>query len=246
MSVFLYNDCDKIDISNNGDDKMIYAMSDLHGCYDKYEKMIERINFSKNDTLYILGDVVDRGKDGIKILFDMMKRKNIIPILGNHDFTAFLVLKYIHSEKKPDWWNQIRADWLSDGGTLTENAFIELEKNRQKAVLDYIVNFSIYETVKINGNTFVLTHAGIDNFEKDKSLDEYELYDFISGRMDYNKVYSDDFYLVSGHTPTGLIDKACDGKIYRKNNHIAIDCGAFFERPLGCICFDTMEELYVE
>ena len=64
--------------------------------------------------------------------------------------------------------------------------------------------------------------------------------------MDYNKVYSDDFYLVSGHTPTGLIDKVYDGKIYRKNNHIAIDCGAFFERPLGCICLDTMEEFYVK
>ena len=28
---------------------MIYAMSDLHGCYDKYIKMLEKINFSKRD-----------------------------------------------------------------------------------------------------------------------------------------------------------------------------------------------------
>ena len=34
---------------------MIYAMSDLHGCYDKYINMLEKINFSNNDTLYILG-----------------------------------------------------------------------------------------------------------------------------------------------------------------------------------------------
>ena len=49
---------------------MIYAMSDLHGCYDKYTKMLEKINFSDNDTLYILGDIVDRGPDGIKIWQD--------------------------------------------------------------------------------------------------------------------------------------------------------------------------------
>lgn len=38
---------------------MIYAMSDLHGCYDKYIKMLEKINFGDNDTLYILGDIVE-------------------------------------------------------------------------------------------------------------------------------------------------------------------------------------------
>ena len=40
---------------------MIYAVSDLHGCYDKYRNMLEKIHFSETDTLYILGDVVDRG-----------------------------------------------------------------------------------------------------------------------------------------------------------------------------------------
>ncbi len=246
MSVFLYISYDKINISNDGDDEMIYAMSDLHGCFDKYKKMIEKINLCENDTLYILGDVVDRGKDGIKILLDMMKRKNVIPILGNHDYTAYSVLKYTYKENKPNWLEDVRKDWISDGGAPTEEAFMGLGKDEQEAILDYIVNFSIYETVEIGENTFVLTHAGIDNFKKEKELHEYELYDFITGRMNYNKVYSDDFYLVSGHTPTGLIDKAYDRKIFRKNNHIAIDCGAVFERPLGCICLDTMEEFYVK
>ena len=61
---------------------MIYAMSDLHGCYDLYIKMLDKINFSDEDTLYILGDVTDRGEDGIKILQDMMKRKNGGVIIG--------------------------------------------------------------------------------------------------------------------------------------------------------------------
>ena len=42
-----------------------------------------------------------------------------------------------------------------------------------------------------------------------------------------------------------LIDENFSGKIWKRNNHIAVDCGAGFGKPLGCICLDTMEEFYV-
>ena len=67
---------------------LIYVMADLHGCYDKYVKMLEKINFSSNDALYILGDIIDRGEDGIKILHDVMGRKNIFPILDFFDVST--------------------------------------------------------------------------------------------------------------------------------------------------------------
>jgi len=224
----------------------VYAMSDLHGCYDKYKKMLDKINLGENDTLYILGDVVDRGKDGIKILLDMMKRKNVIPFLGNHDYTAFSVLKFASKETKPQWWEEVRADWIADGGEATEKAFMVLSENEQKSILDYILDFRIYENIEVGNTTFLLSHAGINNFEKDKELHEYEMYDFISGQMDYSKVYNEDFFLVSGHTPTALINKSYAGRIYKRNQHIVIDCGAVYGYPLGCICLDTMVEFYVE
>ena len=34
-------------------------MSDLHGMYDEYLKMLEKIGFGEDDTLYILGDIID-------------------------------------------------------------------------------------------------------------------------------------------------------------------------------------------
>ncbi len=49
---------------------MIYVMSDIHGEYDKYIKMLELINFSDEDELYILGDIVDRGKEPVKVLLE--------------------------------------------------------------------------------------------------------------------------------------------------------------------------------
>ena len=43
-----------------------------------------------------------------------------------------------------------------------------------------------------------------------------------------------------------FIDPEYDGKIYIKNNHIAIDCGAVFGRILGCFCLNDFKEYYVE
>ncbi len=78
-----------------------------------------------------------------------------------------------------------------------------------------------------------------------QNLDLCQFNDFIIGKIEYDKIYFEDKFFVSGHTPTELIDKAYKGRIYRKNNHIAIDCSAAFGNPLGCICLDTFEEFYV-
>lgn len=43
-------------------------MSDIHGNYKKFRLMLERIDFKEEDTLYILGDVIDRGTKGLSIL----------------------------------------------------------------------------------------------------------------------------------------------------------------------------------
>lgn len=83
--------------------------------------------------------------------------------------------------------------------------------------------------------------------EKEKMLrsDRCRITDFIIGEPDYEKVYFKDTVLVTGHTPTGFIDPDYKGRIWKGNNHIATDCGAVFGNPLGCICLDTMEEIYV-
>ena len=49
---------------------MIYAMSDIHGQYEQFLTLLEQIGIRKEDTLYILGDVVDRGPEPMKILKD--------------------------------------------------------------------------------------------------------------------------------------------------------------------------------
>ena len=60
-------------------------------------------------------------------------------------------------------------------------------------------------------------------------------------KTDYDRVYDPARYLLTGHIPTFTIDPACDGKIYRKNGHIAIDCGVCHGKALGCIRLDDMK-----
>ena len=62
-----------------------YCISDIHGEYDRYIKMLETINFTDDDFLYILGDAIDRGPDSIAVITDIMSRKNVQMLLGNHE-----------------------------------------------------------------------------------------------------------------------------------------------------------------
>ena len=51
---------------------MIYVMSDIHGQKRRFDSVMEQINLQPEDTLYILGDVIDRNPDGIRILRQIM------------------------------------------------------------------------------------------------------------------------------------------------------------------------------
>ena len=42
-------------------------MSDLHGCKHEFDEMLKQIEFSEYDTVYILGDIGDRGKESIPV-----------------------------------------------------------------------------------------------------------------------------------------------------------------------------------
>ena len=64
-----------------------YTISDLHGYpVDKFKALLDKANFSDTDTLYILGDVIDRNGDGgVSLLRYIMAQPNFGFILGNHE-----------------------------------------------------------------------------------------------------------------------------------------------------------------
>lgn len=231
---------------------MIYVMSDLHGCYEKYNKMLSLVDLKENDTLYILGDIVDRGPDGIKILLDLIYRKNVVALRGNHDHKAGIMLNRLMKPKdsiaRKQFEKQFRS-WISDGGQPTYESFLRLEEEEQVIILNYIMAMPFYRKADVAGCQYLLAHT-VPEKEKMPVMPELCSWcsgrDYILGEPDYDEVYFDDVTIVTGHTPTALIDKNFAGKIWKGNSHIAVDCGAVYGNPLGCICLDTMKEFYVE
>ena len=81
----------------------IYVMSDIHGQGALFHEMLDQIQFSDEDTLYILGDVIDRGPDGIALLKEIKDKKNIHMLLGNHESMMLQCYQSRPSGFEPQW-----------------------------------------------------------------------------------------------------------------------------------------------
>ena len=234
---------------------LTYVMSDLHGEYDKYKKMLEEINFGDDDILYILGDVVDRGKNPMKILLDMMLRSNGFPLMGNHDLIALNILEALKYERSKNNGKvgkklaMLLGVWLEDGGATTVSEFCSLTEEQQDAVVDYLKEFSLFDIAETEEKAFVLVHSGLDNYRPDKKLSEYTEDELLFCRPAPSEKYfkeDDSIYVVMGHTPTPVIPGWEKPEILKSGNNIFIDCAACNpEGRLACLCLDTMEEYYI-
>ncbi len=227
---------------------MTYAVSDLHGCFEPYRKLFGVIGLGENDTLYVLGDVADRGEGGIDILLDMMTRKNVIPLKGNHDYIACRLLRSLGRTYGGGAGDDRLLEgyrlWFLDGGKPTLDAYLKLDAAAQNKVLAYWNTFEYYAEEEAGGNRFFLSHT-LPAPGQGADLFDCPILDFSAGETDYGTRYLPDRITVTGHTPTFLIDPAAKGRIWRGNGHAAIDCGAVFGGPLGVLCLDTGEEFYI-
>ncbi|MGN0318887.1 MAG: metallophosphoesterase [Lachnospira sp.] len=234
-----------------------YVLSDCHGHYDLYKKMLDTIHFSDEDMLYMLGDVLDRGPKPISILFDLMKRPNCVCIAGNHECMACECLDFLLQDITDDSIMNIGEDiiekltnWQENGAASTLDEFHKLTKSEQEQVIEFIKDFEVYEEIHIGDKEYLLVHAGLRNFDKNREIWDYELSELVWERPDYQKMYFPDKIVITGHTPTLFIDSKDNkrpGYIYNANNHIAIDCGCGIPGGrLGCIRLEDMKEFYVE
>lgn len=232
-----------------------YVMSDLHGQYEAYIKMLGKIKFSAYDELYILGDILDRGPNPIKIMLDVMDRSNVKVLAGNHCIMAYECLRFLIKEITYVGISRMESemmgkliDWQLNGARTTTDEFHKCDKETRGRIVDFIVDLDLLDEIEVAGKTFVLVHAGLGNFLPDKQLYEYELEELVWMRTDYETPYFENKYVVTGHTPTMIIEgNPRPGYIYHANNHIAIDCGCSFSGGrLGCLRLDDLKEFYVD
>lgn len=233
-----------------------YCISDIHGDYNRYIKMLRKINLKDSDTLYVLGDVIDYGKNSLKILQDMMMRANVFPIIGNHEYMAVNCLKFLSKTITDEEIANIDkgiiqglTEWQDAGGQTTIDEFHRLSSEEKEDIIDYLEEFVLYEEVEVKGRCYILVHAGLENFSPTRSLEDYNLEEMLFKCPDYSKVYYEDKILVTGHMPTVFIKENPNPyHIFKANNHIAIDCGCELdseEKRLGAICLETGREYYI-
>ena len=225
---------------------MTYVMSDIHGMYDKYAALLKDTSFSRQDTLFVLGNVLDRGPDPCGVLLDMSCRENVFPILGDLEFLAAVALRKLRED--PDAADEegplSPARWLRDGGDITWRQFYALSKDDQDALLDYLEEFSLYEVVTAGEQKYILVHAGLGNYSPEKKLSQYTPAELLYGPNDYTRSFYGKSVLVTGHVPTNRIGEAWRGRVFHGPRQLGINCGAAEGGRLAMVCLDTGEEFY--
>ena len=232
---------------------MIYVIGDIHGDKEKFDSMMEKLSPTDKDTVFVLGDVINIGNSSVELLQDMMYRANVYPVLGEHEYMAKKIFPLISEfssieeakDKLTGEEKELLEKWLSMKSEKTTEDFLSLDEEGKESIIDYLSEFEAYEEITAGGKDFVLCHAGIDGFDEEKDLSEYDEDAFVYADTDYNRIYFPDKYLVTGHTPTALIDRSLTGKVYSKKRHLAIDCGCGYGGRLAAVCLDKLKVYYI-
>lgn len=118
-----------------------YAIGDIQGCYTQLMQLIDKIGFNPSkDVLYLVGDLVNRGRESLKVLkwvYD--NQDNIVCVLGNHDI--YLIGRYA---------SVIKADEDETIGEI-------LNTNDAAKLIDYLRR----QPLIFHDNEYILAHAGI-------------------------------------------------------------------------------------
>lgn len=231
---------------------MIYAMSDLHGYpLEKVEELLNKAGFCENDYCFVLGDVIDRGKDGVKILKWMMRRRNIQLILGNHEamlLSCDFLFDTITEQSVADLNGtklRMLATWQANGAAPTIEALQLLRPSEIKYISEYLREAPLFETVTVSGRDFLLTHSGLGGFAPDKRMSDYSPDDLLWNRPRLTDCYFDDITVVFGHTPTLYLAEEYKGRAIFTDTWIDIDAGASCGLPPMLLRLDDMQEFYL-
>ena len=232
----------KIEKINESDYNRIFVISDIHGQYDSFLKMIKKIGLKREDLMIIAGDICDRGEKSYEIYMKCMKMiklgYNLKFILGNHEdmlledlendyplryeteFSIYRNSKYFNKKSMKEWYE--------------ENFFKEI-----KWLVKWLKNCPLI----ISGNENIFVHAGLD-LQTDVEKQERETVLWTREEFWLNKESILEEYrsknIYFGHTLN------INGRISEKTDKIwDIDCGAFFTHFLGCVEVKSKEKIYV-
>lgn len=205
-----------------------FAISDIHGCHRTFKLLLKQIRLQKKDQLFILGDMVNRGKNSAKVLEAILEHTNkgyqVYVLRGNHE------QRILNAAHKPEdeLLKMLKKNSSSDllkAGTTKWQSYLQLME-------------SAYHYFELDD--YLLVHAGFDfSLEFPFKAIHAMLY---KRNFKINKSKVGDKQVIYGHTPqniSNIIKRVKSGK--RK---ICIDNGCVNSKTaeqgnLVCLNLDT-------
>jgi len=219
--------------------KRYLAISDIHGCFNELQKLLEQVKYDpKNDRMIFMGDYVDRGNENLKTLKYIKSLKeqynSVVVLKGNHELFLESSIKAVIRGKATEFDIFNMQNNKTD---VTMEELVELEKEELVDLYHWTKKLPMYYL----HDKFIFVHAGVNStlsFEdngEDEFLWEREV--FIETAAYHNKV------VVFGHTPTFRLhkDKTCgiwNDEVYK--DKIGIDCGCVYGGNL--CCYDVLNK----
>lgn len=196
----------------------LYVISDIHGCSDTFISLLDKIGLNKTDSLYLLGDYIDRGNNSSGVLETIFKLKaenyNVFPLKGNHEEHILNAEKeydlptFIHFVKKINK----SGDLLNENGTL-------ISKYRS-----FFESLPYYYVI----DDYILVHAGLNLTLTNPFEDLISMVDLRGfNELKHNKVVGNR-KIIHGHVPIAIDEIIA--KLEQKSQIIPLDNGCVYTK----------------
>ena len=224
---------------------MDYCISDIHGYYDLFCRLLDKIKFGGGDKLYVLGDMIDKGPDSVRLAKLLFSMPNVCCIAGNHEYDFLKYYRALMRQTEDyDRVLQELRDYFPDG------ALLDWETVDRFDLLPFYV-----ETDK-----FIGVHAGIPV----KGGELLPVSQATCEQLVYDRVFKEPDILpqggkciLYGHTPVRYLTGKDEILFYPRNGavkgsqnitdycKIHLDTGVFLGGVLGCVAVDSCLCFYV-
>jgi serine/threonine protein phosphatase 1 len=207
---------------------MRIVIGDIHGCYKTFRNLLEdKIKISRSDTVYLVGDYIDRGPGSKDVLDYILKLLDdgydIQPIRGNHE------------EMLADAYNNQSQEnfmlWMMNGAEDTLLSYgIESYTKMGRACLNELPEFHISFIRQlpyyIELDDFIIVHAGINYEASNPYQDTRSMVWCRDCTNDLEK--SGGRVIIHGHTPIPLSEIE-NNEADKKSRQINTDAGCVYK-----------------
>ncbi len=205
-----------------------FVLSDLHGCFNVFEKFLKGGYLTDDDRLYIVGDILDRGDDSYLIFQAIKDHDNIVLLKGNHELMFQDYYRENYIQKSGDTLN--RLTYFANGGdsTLASVKRFAAKNNLDKDDLylelyEYITRLPLYLALTVNSRKYILVHAGVTG---EKNIEDESEEDLLWIRHEFfQRDIPGDTTYIFGHTPALFLNADRSKDPWFSKNKIGIDGG---------------------